>query len=139
MSSSMHHGFAMPVPLMLLVPVVTVALTPSVWIAVGVIAGFSALMGCVDALARWRAQRRIRRWAVTNGIHNVRPCPRRGFVSWGWSVWTFAEMRVYRGVDAGGSSVELLASYSAPAFGLIVRTRCEVRGTRDHTARPPAL
>ncbi|HVK14024.1 MAG TPA: hypothetical protein VM597_35100, partial [Gemmataceae bacterium] len=53
--------------------------------------------------------------------------PRGGFVSWGWSVWAFAETGPYRGVAADGSPVELLASYYAPGFGVAVFTRCEVR------------
>ena len=111
-----------------LVPVVAVALAPSVWIAVGVIAGFGVLLCGADALARWRAGGRIRQWALARDIRSVQPCLRGGFVSWGWSVWTFAEMRVYRGTDVDGSTVEVLASYSAPAFGLVLAVWCEVPG-----------
>jgi hypothetical protein len=127
----MHYGFAQPFPAMLLVPVAAVALAPSWWAAAGVVAGFVLLLIGGDALARWRALGQVRRWAAARGIRDVRALPRGGFVSWGWSVWAFAETGPYCGIAADGSPVELLASYHAPAFGLAVFTLCEVR------AEPP--
>jgi hypothetical protein len=123
--SLMHYGFAQPFPAMFVVPVAAVALAPSGWVAAGVVAGFMLLLIGGDALARCRAVGQVRRWAAARGIRDVRVCPRGGFVSWGWSVWAFAETGPYRGVTADGSPVRLLASYYAPAFGLAVFTLCE--------------
>jgi hypothetical protein len=125
-SSLIHYGFAQPFPAMLLVPVAAVGFAPSGWIAAGVVAGFVVLLVGGEALARRRALGQVRRWAALRGIRDVRRCPRGGFVSWGWSVWAFADTGPYRGVAADGSPAELLASYYAPAFGLLVFTRCEV-------------
>ena len=127
MSSLMHYGFAQPFLAMLLVPVAVVILAPSWWVAAGVLAVFVLLLVGGDALARRRALGQVRRWAAARGIREVCPCPRGGFVSWGWSVWSFAETGPYRGVRVDGSPVTVLASYYAPAFGLVVVTQCEVR------------
>ena len=121
----MHYGFAQPFPAMFLVPVAAVALAPSGWVAAGVVAGFVVVLVGGEALARRRALGQVRRWAAARGIRDVWACPRGGLVSWGWSMWSFADTRPYRGVAAGGSRVELRASHYAPAFGLVVFTRCE--------------
>lgn len=127
MSSLIHYGFAQPFVAMLFVPVAAVLLAPSGWIAAGIVAGFVALLFGGDALARRRALGQVRSWALARGITDVRPCSRGGFVSWGWSVWAFAETGPYRGVAPDSSPAELLASYYAPAFGLLVFTQCESR------------
>lgn len=125
--SVMHYGFAQPFLAMMVVPVAVVSLAPSWWLAAGVVAGFVLLLTGGDALARRRALGQVPQWAAARGIREVRACRRSGFVSWGWSVWAFAETGPYRGVAADGSPVELLASYYAPAFGLAVFILCEVR------------
>jgi hypothetical protein len=54
--------------------------------------------------------------------------------TWGWSLWSFAETGLYRGVAADGSPKEILASYYAPAFGIMGLTRCEVRNAPGDSA-----
>lgn len=125
MPSLMHFGFAQPFLGLLLVPIAAVALAPSGWIAAGVVTGSGVLVVAGEALARWRALGQVHRWAAARGVRDVRPFPRGGFVSWGWSVWSFADTRPYRGAAADSSPVRLLASHYAPAFGLVVFTRCE--------------
>ena len=125
MPSLIHYGFAQPFPAMIAVPVAAVALAPSWWVAAGVVAGVVVLVVGGEALARRRALGQVRRWAAARGIRDVQACPRGGFVSFEWSVWSFADTRPYRGVAAGGSPVSLRASHYAPAFGWAVFTRCE--------------
>jgi hypothetical protein len=120
----MHYGFVQPFPAMILIPVAAALALPG-WVAAGVVAGFVGLLVGGEELARKRALGQVRQWAAARGLRDVRARPRGGFVSWGWSVWSFAEIRRYEGTTADGSPVGLLASHYAPAFGLVVFTRCE--------------
>ncbi len=134
----MHYGFAMPLHAVWGGTIAVLALVPSGWVRAGVLTGFLVLLAGGDALARWRALVQVRLWASARGIRDVRPCPRLGLITWEWSVWSFAETRPYCGVAADGSPAELLASYYAPAFGLVVFTQCEARaepGTTQGTGR----
>jgi hypothetical protein len=131
--SVMHYGFAQPFPAMFVLPTAAGLLAPSTWVTVAVAAGSLALFVGADILARRRALGRVRRWAAARGVRQVRPAPRGGFVTWGWSLWTFAETSQYRGVDAAGRERELWASYNAPAFGLFVSCQCELTGPADDT------
>ena len=127
MPSLEHYGFAHPVLGILVVLFAAYSLAPSIWIAMVLVVAFVSLTVIGDALARYRALCQVRRWAATQDIREVQRCRRGGFVSWGWSLWSFAETGPYRGVAADGSPTELLASYYAPAFGAVVFTRCELR------------
>jgi hypothetical protein len=122
-----HYGFAHPVLGILVVFFAAYILTPATWIALGLVVALVVVTAVAGALARYRALYQVRRWAATQGIREVQRCRRGGFVSWGWSLWSFAETGPYRGVAADGSPIEVLASYYAPAFGAIVFTRCEHR------------
>jgi hypothetical protein len=126
MPSLPHHGFAQPFLGILLVLGAAFALAPSAWVAVALVGGFAVLLTVAAAVARRRALSRIRRWAAASGIRDVQPCPRDGFVSWAWSLWSVAEIQHFRGQDSKGSPQELLASYYAPAFGVVLFVRCEL-------------
>jgi hypothetical protein len=130
-----HYGFAQPFLGTLGIGFAAAILAPSWWIAMVVVAGFVILLICGDALARRRALGQVRKWAAAHSIQEVRRCRRGGFVSWGWTVWAFAETSPYFGVVTDGSPVELLASYYAPAIGLAVFTRCELWDEENNGSR----
>src|SRR5262245_10946005 len=111
MPSLEHYGFVYPVLGILIMLLVAYFLAPSIWIRVGLAVACIVVTAVADALARYRALCQVRRWAATKGIHDVQRCRRGGFVNWGYSVCSFADTGVYRGVAAGGSPIDLLASY----------------------------
>lgn len=123
-----HARFAIPMIVPASLPVVAaVVFGPLSWWTWLVIAGVFLTFAAADAMVRYRAARQIRRWAAAQGLREVQKCPRGGFPSWGATFWTFAEMDWYRGVRDDGVPRDILASTHAPAFGLCVRTVCELR------------
>lgn len=119
----MHYGFAMPIlsmPLIvvaaLFVPGIVGDAIVGIWFG-GQILGWS--------FTKRRASGQIRRWARSHGISNVTKLPRGGFVSWGFTFWTFAEMDWYQGTGSQDETRKFVASYMGHAFGLIVTTHCE--------------
>lgn len=123
-----NAGFAVPMIVPASLPVLAaVAFGPLSGWTWAVIVGSFLAFASADALVRHRAAKRIRLWAATQGLRDVRKCPRQGFPSWGATVWTFAETDWFQGERADGTPQDILASTHAPAFGLVVRTDCELR------------
>jgi hypothetical protein len=123
----MHYGYAQPFLGTILVPLSFVLWGVPLW------AYFIFLMAVTlgDAVAKYRVLRRVRKWADDHGITNVTRLPRGGFVSWGWSFWTFAEILAYQVIDEAGVERTIRGSYCAPMFGLIVFTHCELEPVAD--------
>ncbi len=46
-----------------------------------------------------------------------------GFVSWGWSIWSFCEMLPCDFDDSEGTTYEVLIDVFAPVFGFVVYSR----------------
>jgi hypothetical protein len=123
---SEHYGFAQPWLGIAFLALACGVLCRPLWVMTLTGLGLCLLVCGGEQLARYRALQQVRRWAAWQGVKSVVRYPRGGFVSWGWSVWSFAEMDYYRGVTADGKEQHMLASYLAPAFGLVVFTYCEM-------------
>jgi hypothetical protein len=69
--------------------------------------------------------RRIAEWGKSRGFHRVERQPRGGFVSWGWTLLSTAEIYHYRALDEDGRERRITASYQSDALGLRLRTLAE--------------
>jgi len=115
----MACGFAKPV--LGMIPVFAVALVlPSATLVVGWLVGFGLMFMFGDLVARWRARLQTARWCREHGFGNPRWPRRGGFVSWGWSIWSFCEMLPCEFEDADGITHKVVVDVCAPVFGLFV-------------------
>src|SRR5688572_27351306 len=87
-----HFGFAQPFFGMLAVSAAIVIFVRPWWLAIICFAALAAVLGLSERWILNRFDRRIAEWGKSRGFHQVERQPRGGFVSWGWSLLSTAEM-----------------------------------------------
>jgi hypothetical protein len=121
-----YYGFAQPLIGMALVSIIIVPIFMMLgWVywSIGVAAGVIFLG---ERVGKFRAKKQILEWCYANGLSNPTAQRRGGFVSWGLSFWTYADMIPYLAEDDQGKEVKITTSYEASLFGFAVRTTCKI-------------
>jgi hypothetical protein len=121
----MHFGFAQPLIGMLAISFAIVFLIEPWWLVVICFAAVTAAFVLSEWWVLRRVDRRIAAWGKSHGFHQVVRQPRGGFVTWGWTLLTTAEMYHYSALDVNGRELRITASYQSDALGLRLRTLAE--------------
>lgn len=130
----MHPGFAKPFMGLLIGCVIIVLSSANQKVVVSLLTVLSLIVAGGSIASKRVAFRQVKLWAAKKNIHEVVLLQRGGFVTWGWSIWTFAELAKYRGVDSDGRLIEILGRHRSPAFGWLTFTICEVLENSSRTA-----
>jgi len=107
----MASGFAKPT-LGLIASIIVGLAFPSrplmiVWIVI-----VALLFTVGESYSRYIARRQTAQW-----------CRSHGFVSWGWSFWSFSELLPCEFDDSTGTTHNVLVDLYAPLFGFWVQSR----------------
>ena len=117
----MASGFAKPtLGLIALLSVAFIAPTRTHTIAW--IAFVTLLFGLGEWHCRFRARRQTQSWCRQQGFSEPRWSPRSGFVTWGWSLWSFCEMLPCEFDDHNGTTQHTIVDLRAPMFGFWVQS-----------------
>lgn len=100
-------GLAFPSRLLMIVWIVIIAL----------------LFTVGESYSRYIARRQTTQWCRSHGYGTPRWIRRGGFVSWGWSFWSFSELMPCEFDDSTGTTHNVLVDLYAPMFGFWVQSR----------------
>jgi hypothetical protein len=118
----MVSGFTQPTVGLIALGVVGLAM-PSWMLTILWIVFVTSLVAIGQSFCRYVARKQTERWCRINGLTDPRWKRRGGFVSWGWSIWSFCEILPCDFDDKAGTTYEVLIDVCAPVFGFVVYSR----------------